>query len=63
MDRNAVFAIILIGLVIILMPIYYRWIMPEQSVQEPPPVTQTPVAEAPPEQPSTQIQEQQGNTT
>jgi YidC/Oxa1 family membrane protein insertase len=57
MDRNAIFAIVLIGLVIILMPMYYRWMMPEKPVQEPPPVTQTPVTEAPSEEPSTTVQE------
>ncbi len=57
MDRNSIFAIVLIGLVIILMPMYYRWFMPEQPVQEPPALTQSPVTETPSEQPSTQIQD------
>jgi YidC/Oxa1 family membrane protein insertase len=34
MDRNTIIAIVLIGIVIILMPVYYKWIAPEAPPQE-----------------------------
>ena len=39
MDRNTIIAIVLIGLVIILLPVYYRWVTPPQT-PEPPRQTQ-----------------------
>jgi YidC/Oxa1 family membrane protein insertase len=36
MDRNTIIAVVLIGLVIILMPVYYKWVMPEKPTQEQP---------------------------
>jgi YidC/Oxa1 family membrane protein insertase len=58
MDRNTIIAVVLIGLVIILMPVYYKWIMPEKPPQEQPaeqpkvlqpkPQVQPPSTEIPP---------------
>jgi len=36
MDRNTIIAIVLIGLVIILMPLYYKWMVPEKPQPETP---------------------------
>jgi YidC/Oxa1 family membrane protein insertase len=52
MDRNAIIAMVLIGLVIILMPVYYRWIAPEQ------PAEPSQVQEQPVEQPLSQVREE-----
>jgi len=49
MDRNTVIAIVLIGLIIILMPVYYKWMAPEKPQPETP--DQQPTAPALQEKP------------